>query len=45
MTNGFANTNIDEEKLYEKDENEDLVPNSQDYLNAIGGKKIIQLKK
>ena len=44
MIEEFANVNIDEEFFYEKYENVELVPDSQDFLNVVGGKEIIQLK-
>ena len=44
MTKEFANVNIDEENLHGENESTVLVLDSQDYLNVIGGKEIIQLK-
>ena len=44
MIEEFVNINVEEENLHGKNESRDLVPDSQDYLNVIGGKEIIQLK-
>ena len=44
MSREFENVNIDQENMFEKEENAELVPESPKYLTQLAGKDIIQLK-
>jgi hypothetical protein len=44
MTDEFANTNIDEENFFDQEEDADMSPNVDSFLNQIVGKDIVQIK-
>jgi hypothetical protein len=44
MTDEFSNTNIDEENCFDQEEDADMFPNEDCFLNQIAGRHIFQLK-
>jgi hypothetical protein len=44
MTDEFSNTNIDEENFFDQEEDADMSPNVDSFLNQIVGRDIVQLK-